>query len=233
MSARCPLKVACHSHTGRCVAKTQAKLMTEIQSMKKKNCAGKQCASCICRVHEAKRVLQSMAGFLEPSSLHTLGCPICWKHARPSLRSDWRLSKSALFSHLAGRKTSRLDKAPMGSIIPRSTNQVPRTARVIKMTCHTSTHLWHLNETNWKLCQKKGACGEGAFTRYTPKRSQAARVFLHCPSMCVGGGPLLCSVSLCFNHLVGLVVKASASRAGGPGFESRLRRDFFGVESYQ
>ena len=33
--------------------------------------------------------------------------------------------------------------------------------------------------------------------------------------------------------LVGLVVKASASRAEGPGFESRLRRDFFGVESYQ
>ena len=35
------------------------------------------------------------------------------------------------------------------------------------------------------------------------------------------------------NRLVGLVVKASASRAEGPGFESRLRRDFFGVESYQ
>ena len=35
------------------------------------------------------------------------------------------------------------------------------------------------------------------------------------------------------NRLVGLVVKASASRAEGPGFESHLRRDFFGVESYQ
>ena len=34
-------------------------------------------------------------------------------------------------------------------------------------------------------------------------------------------------------RLVGQVVKASASRAEGPGFESRLRRDFFGVESYQ
>ena len=34
-------------------------------------------------------------------------------------------------------------------------------------------------------------------------------------------------------RLVGLVVKASASRAEGLGFESRLRRDFFGVESYQ
>ena len=34
-------------------------------------------------------------------------------------------------------------------------------------------------------------------------------------------------------RLVGLVVKASASRAEGPGFESRLRRDFFGVESHQ
>ena len=35
------------------------------------------------------------------------------------------------------------------------------------------------------------------------------------------------------DRLVGLVVKASTSRAEGPGFESRLRRDFFGVESYQ
>ena len=35
------------------------------------------------------------------------------------------------------------------------------------------------------------------------------------------------------DRLVGLVVKASASRAEGPGFESRLRRDFFGVESCQ
>ena len=33
--------------------------------------------------------------------------------------------------------------------------------------------------------------------------------------------------------LIGLVVKASASRAEGPGFESPLCRDFFGVESYQ
>ena len=32
---------------------------------------------------------------------------------------------------------------------------------------------------------------------------------------------------------VGLVVKASASRAEYPGFESRLRRNFSGVESYQ
>ena len=29
------------------------------------------------------------------------------------------------------------------------------------------------------------------------------------------------------DRLVGLVVKASASRADDPGFESRLRRDFF------
>ena len=29
------------------------------------------------------------------------------------------------------------------------------------------------------------------------------------------------------DHLVGLVVKASASRAGDPGFKSHLRRDFF------
>ena len=44
---------------------------------------------------------------------------------------------------------------------------------------------------------------------------------------------LLCAVPAYSRRLVGLVVKASASRAEGPGFESRLRRDFFGVESYQ
>ena len=36
---------------------------------------------------------------------------------------------------------------------------------------------------------------------------------------------------LCGYRLVGLVVKASTSRAEGPGFESRLHQDFFGVES--
>ena len=32
------------------------------------------------------------------------------------------------------------------------------------------------------------------------------------------------------NHLVGLMAKVSASRAEDPGFESRLRRDFFWVD---
>ena len=48
------------------------------------------------------------------------------------------------------------------------------------------------------------------------------------------GGPLHALGTFHLDHrLVGLVVKASASRAECPGFESRLRRDFFGVESYQ
>ena len=38
------------------------------------------------------------------------------------------------------------------------------------------------------------------------------------------------AVATCvYDRLVGLVVKASASRAEGPGFESCLRRDFSGV----
>ena len=41
--------------------------------------------------------------------------------------------------------------------------------------------------------------------------------------------PLLLSL----DRLIGLVVKASASRAEDPGFECRLRQDFFLVESYQ
>ena len=36
-----------------------------------------------------------------------------------------------------------------------------------------------------------------------------------------------------YDRLVGLVAKVSASRAEDPGFEFRLRRDFFGVERYQ
>ena len=39
--------------------------------------------------------------------------------------------------------------------------------------------------------------------------------------------------SLSPSVLVGLVVKATASRAEDPGFEFRLRRDFFGFESYK
>ena len=35
------------------------------------------------------------------------------------------------------------------------------------------------------------------------------------------------------DNLVGLIVKASASRVEDPGFESRLPRDFAGVESYR
>ena len=41
------------------------------------------------------------------------------------------------------------------------------------------------------------------------------------------------ALSVLQDRLVGLVVKASASRTEDPGFESRLRRDFSGVESYQ
>ena len=41
------------------------------------------------------------------------------------------------------------------------------------------------------------------------------------------------SVITCTDRLVGQVVKASASRAEDPGFESHLCQDFFGVESYQ
>ena len=37
-------------------------------------------------------------------------------------------------------------------------------------------------------------------------------------------------VMLPHDRLFGLVVKASASRAEDPGFESRLHRDFSGVE---
>ena len=44
---------------------------------------------------------------------------------------------------------------------------------------------------------------------------------------------LFVCMSVSPDRLAGLVVKASASRAEDPGFESGLRRDFSGVESYQ
>ena len=37
----------------------------------------------------------------------------------------------------------------------------------------------------------------------------------------------------CSEPMLPLVVKVSASGAEDPGFESRLRRDFSGAESYQ
>ena len=51
---------------------------------------------------------------------------------------------------------------------------------------------------------------------------------LRYPSMLLGRGATnrLLLVHQMEDHLVGLVVKASASRAEDPGFESRLRRDF-------
>ena len=39
---------------------------------------------------------------------------------------------------------------------------------------------------------------------------------------------VIIAIVVIINLLVGLVVKASASRAEDPGFESRLRRDLFG-----
>ena len=62
-----------------------------------------------------------------------------------------------------------------------------------------------------------GVCGQGEYPLLTAINSAITQP----------------SESPLFNRLVGLVVKASASRAEYPGFESRLRRDFFGVESYQ
>ena len=58
-------------------------------------------------------------------------------------------------------------------------------------------------------------------------------LFLSLASLSALPFPFLSPSPSFVDRLVGLVVKAPASRAKGPGFESRLRRDFFGVESYQ
>ena len=56
------------------------------------------------------------------------------------------------------------------------------------------------------------------------------RVQAHCSSARLNR--LMSAIRCTSGRLVGLVVKESASRAEHPGFESRLRRDFSGVESY-
>ena len=81
-------------------------------------------------------------------------------------------------------------------------------------------------------------CYGQTFNSYTlTSQGKGCGKELHC---CWGlrNFPTTCNVSLWdeppkFNRLVGLVVKASTSRAEDPRFESRLRLDFSGVESYQ
>ena len=50
-----------------------------------------------------------------------------------------------------------------------------------------------------------------------------------CAEVCVK----MNTIPVYLHHLVGQVVRASASRAEDPRFESCLHRDFSGVESYQ
>ena len=61
--------------------------------------------------------------------------------------------------------------------------------------------------------------------------------FVSCVAVCDGTlaskGEEIVTISIPNDLLVGLVVKASASRAEDPGFESRLRGDFSVVKSYQ
>ena len=120
----------------------------------------------------------------------------------------------------------------------------------------TETHLHFFCNTKQIIAQKTTTNKQKASTQTTTtKRPTGDREITGCgchlrtlthhdPMMYITSVRLSCHCSfifLCvllrthgFSHrLVGLVVKASASRAEGPGFESRLRRDFFGVESYQ
>ena len=71
----------------------------------------------------------------------------------------------------------------------------------------------------YTLCLKTAVCYMYCYTLCL----MAAVCYMFCYTLCL----------MAADRLVGLVVKASASRAEGPGFESRLRRDFFGAESYQ
>ena len=69
------------------------------------------------------------------------------------------------------------------------------------------------------------------FARCSPENVLSQVVGFRSTALFRVGEPEAASVA--WDRLVGLVVKASASRAEDPGFESRLRRDLSGVESYQ
>ena len=79
-------------------------------------------------------------------------------------------------------------------------------------------------------------CGLG-FLLFCPLSWDLSRVsFSDGALVCRHGCCVVLGLFLVFSfagRFVGLVVKASASRAEDPGLESRLRRDFLGVESYQ
>ena len=112
----------------------------------------------------------------------------------------------------------------------------------------TSTEIEMLQQFSWSVCSRRHRnTRQGPHAlRHVSQQSPPRLPSQHKPMLVwlsrdrsrprrMACRPLPCSTSLSFrqDRLVGLVVKASASRAEGPGFESRLRRDFFGVESYQ
>ena len=85
--------------------------------------------------------------------------------------------------------------------------------------------MWVSHQKLWTRCTWTAQCR--LYWRHWPAgwRPREATRFGTC---CI-----VCLWSRFTDRLVGLVVKASASRAEDPWFESRLRRDFCGVESYQ
>ena len=91
--------------------------------------------------------------------------------------------------------------------------------------------------THWNDCaMMQSCCGnravESNFTRKVVTVLQQWRL-IACPLCIECAAGRVMAFPLLGDRLVGLVVNASASRAVDPGFESRLRRDFFGVELYQ
>ena len=65
--------------------------------------------------------------------------------------------------------------------------------------------------------------------RYWARRSKTSNTYMNeCLADVYSYTPFKCFGPRIVDRLVGQVVKASASRVEGPGFESRLRRDFLG-----
>ena len=98
-----------------------------------------------------------------------------------------------------------------------------QSASQLQCGCGGHGQLHNIISTIWPCCRGSPTCkclGDGDNARYSKMTCEV-----------LGYAQLLCRRSS-NNRLVGLVVKSSASRVEDSGFESRLRWDFFPVESY-
>ena len=160
----------------------------------------------------------------------------CWVHLYPHKYSRAGYTCDHTSTHVLGTPV-HTQASSAGYTCDHTSTQVlgtPVTTQVLKCW----VHLWpHKYSSAGYTCDHTSTQVQG-----TPVPTQVLKCFIFsllwvnshshaCHPACVQICTLLWSSHL--YHLIGLVVKASASRAEDPGSESRLHQDFFRVKSYQ